>query len=253
MSPNLDHPPFHLGRHRRTISARTLDTVLENSISPCSPSSRPSTASTQASFSTAYTTLEAGSCFRYYLPHISTEDSSVYTRNDSYACNLSPITPHKSLPPVDFGRFYHYIPDQSSEEDDVYTDGRNVMFDTLRGHGIMDVRPEQKVLGEFKGVNFDSTPTDIESPMSFIGPKEFPYRPSIHVTEAVDVDVDVGSYTAGERLGTTVVVDAVEKKRNMLGKEKHRRSMSLADMSWKVKEMLRKLDLGKRPKGRRYR
>lgn len=245
MSLNLDHPPFRVSRHRRTISARTLDTVLENFISPCSSSSRPSTASTQASFSTAYTTLEAGSSFCYYLPHISTEDLSVYTRNDSYACNLSPITPHKSLPPVDFVRFYHYIPDQSSEEDDVYTDRRNVMFDTLRGHGNLDVRPEQKVLGEFKGVNFDSTPTDIKSLLLFVGPNGFPYRPSIHVIEAVDVDA--GSYAAGERFGTTVVVDTVEeKRRNKLGKEKHRRSMSLADMQGKVKEMLRKLHLGKK-------
>ncbi|KAF3048038.1 hypothetical protein E8E12_008045 [Didymella heteroderae] len=190
MSLDLALPPFHRG-HRRTVSVRTLDTDLENSFSP-TKSSRPSTASTQSPFRTAYGTLASEPRFRHYLPHISTEDKGAYTRNDNYACNLSPITPFQSLPPVHFGRFYRYIPDLSGEEDDVYTDGVNIMHDTLHGPGQLHVQPEQKVVGDFREVNY------------------------------------------------------LEKKGIKSHKEKHKRTVSLAEMSERVKEMLRKMHIGKK-------
>src|SRR5689334_22442631 len=130
MSLNLSQPPLPRS-HRRTVSLRTLDTVLETSLSPTppppppttpsppsfstpetslppSPTPRPSTAPSHPSISTADTTLTSAPRFQYYLPHISA-DEAVDTRNATYACNL-PRTPFQSRPPVHFGRFYQYIP-----------------------------------------------------------------------------------------------------------------------------------------------
>ena len=68
------------------------------------------------------------------------------------------------------------------------------------------------------------------------------------MTEAVDVDVR--SSVAGQRFGGSVDVSGGsvrgEEKGNMLRKEKHGRAMSLAEMSEKFKEMLRKMHIGKK-------
>ena len=251
MPINLEHPPFRLTCHRRTTSRQTLDTVLENLVSSTT-SSRPSTASSESSFSTAYTTLEAGSCFRYYLPHISTPTSSVYTRSEGYACNRSLLTPDRNLPPVHFGQFYHYIPTESTEQDDVYTNGLDIIVDAPRGKGRVQVASEPKVLGGLNDfvTTEPPTPTEVTSPLSVVGPHDFPYWPVTHVAE--EVNINAGSYAAGEVLNgyqTTVLAGEGEtkKQRNKLTKEKDKRSEAMADVSAKVKKMLRKLHIGKKP------
>ena len=103
--------------------------------------------------------------------HISTEDEDKYTRNSTYSCNLS-VTPFQSLPPIHFERFYQYIPDLSSEENDAYTDGVNIMYDMLRGPGQLHVQPEQKVIGKFREVRCDDPSSEMMSPLSYIGPKD---------------------------------------------------------------------------------
>ncbi|KAF2624124.1 hypothetical protein BU25DRAFT_476777 [Macroventuria anomochaeta] len=230
MTINLEH------RHHRAISHRALDTIIETSFYG-TPSSRHSTASTQSSFSTAYTTLEVGSSFRYYLPHISTLTSPVYTRNESYAYQMNPRS--QDLRTEQVGRFYHYIPNESTEQDDVYTDGVNTIVDAPRGKGTVQITPEPKVLGNCKDVVFYErrTPAEIKSPLLFIGPTDFSYYP-----RRVEVnDVDVGNYTAGENLSTgKPAVDGgdgeVKKQRNKLKKDQHRRSQSVADCSSHLKQ-----------------
>jgi hypothetical protein len=249
MSLNLDHPPFHRS-HRRAVSIRILDTALENPVTP-TITSRPSTASTQSSFSTAYTSLASEPRFHYYLPHISTNDEGVYTRNDNYACNLSATALFQPLPPVHFGRFYQYVPDLSGEEDDVYTDGVNFMHDMLRGPGQLHVQPEQKVIGKFREVQYGDSSNELASPLSYIGPKDFAYWPKICVTDAVDVDVR--SSAAGQRFGSSVDVSTgstqvEEGKGNKLHKANRKQSVSLVEMSEKVKGTLRKLHISKKTK-----
>lgn len=124
----------------------------------------------------------------------------------------------------------------------MYTDGVNVMYDTMRGHGKLDVRPEQKMVGGFQHIDYNATSAKHASRLSLLGPKEFVHRPSILITEAVTVDI--GSYMAGERCGMTVAVDAGTGRNGKLAKEKHWRSMSLADVSGKVKEVLKRMHIG---------
>ena len=131
----------------------------------------------------------------------------------------------------------------------MYTDGVNIMYDTLRGPGRLHVQPEQKVIGKFREVRYDDPFNELALPLSYIGPKDFAYWPEICVTEAVDVDVR--SSVAGQRFGSSVdvstgLVRVDEGKGNRLRKEKHRRSTSLAEMSGKIKGMLRKMHTGKK-------
>jgi hypothetical protein len=225
----------------------TFDIVLETSLSPAT-SSRSSTASTRSSFSIAYTTLATEPRFSYYRSHISTEDEDMYTCNSAYSCNLS-AAPFQSLRPMHFGRFYRYIPDLSGEEDDAYTDGVNIMYDTLRGPGQLHIQPEQKVIGKFRQVRYHDPSNELESPPSYIGPKDFAYWLEIEVTEAVDVGVK--SSVAGQRLGSSVDVSTIsmrvrERRRDRLRRETHKRAKSLAEMSEKVKEILRKMHMVRR-------
>lgn len=234
--------------HRRAASLHTLDTVIGSPLSPTT-SPQSSTASTQSSFSTAFTTLDQKLRFHYYLPHISTADEAVYTQTDTYACNLSPTTPFLSLPAVQFDRFYQYMPDLSGEEDDVYTDGVKVMYDTLRGPGHLHVQPEQKVIGKFRAVRYDDTSNKLLSPRSYAKAKHSADRPETCVAEVVDEGVC--GPAAGECVGSIIDVSTAfshgeEKKRTKLRKEKYRRSISLAEISEKVKDMLRKLHIGKK-------
>ncbi|KAF1924728.1 uncharacterized protein M421DRAFT_95266 [Didymella exigua CBS 183.55] len=229
------HPPSHTSHHRRTISIRTFDTALKTTTT-LPPSPQPSTASSQSSFSTAHSTLDTGAQFRYYLPHISTDDEAVYTLSNSHVCNLSPVSRFRSRPPVHFGHFYHYVPDLWGE--DVYTDGRGVVDEALRGREQQFARSES-ALAEFKDVEYDDGPGGVSSPISYIGPKDFAYRPEMCV-EAVDVDV--GNHAVGVCFGSVAVVDAGGRK-GKSSKDRHRRSISLAGMSGKIKEMLRRLHL----------
>lgn len=242
MSLNLSQPPLPRSHHR-TVSLRTLDTVLETSLSP-TPSPRPSTASSHSSFSTAYTSLASAPRFNYYLPHISADDA-VYTRNATYACNL-PSTPFQSRPPVHFGRFYQYVPELSGEEDDVYTDGVNVVYDTLRGPGQLHVQPEQKVISGFREVRYDGSCNELGSPIEHIGPEDIEYWPQIYGPEAVDGDIRGSEVGKRGGLSGDVGKRAVGERGKKVRKEKHKRSLSLAEMSEKVKEMLRRMHIGKK-------
>ena len=96
------------------------------------------------------------------------------------------------------------------------------MYDTLRGPGQLHVQPEQKVVGKFRAVRYGGASVGAEYSM---------YRPGMCVTDAVGVDGSVAS---------------AQKKGAKLRKEKHRRSVSLAEMSEKARDMLRKLHFGKK-------
>ena len=244
MSIDLTQPPFRLSRHRRTVSNH-LDSMLKSSVSNAQ-SSRPSTASSDSSFTTAFSSLE-GSPFRYYLPHISTFSSPVYTKNATFACNVAPNAYSRRIDQV--GLFCHYIPDESTEQEDVYIDGLNTIGDAMRG-GMEAQTAESKLLGALEAFSFADqlTPREVRSPLSFIGPHEFFYRPAIEVGD----NVDLGSHTVGEsmEIRKTVVVAVesgkVKRQRTKLTKDKHRKAQSVADVSEKVKKMLKKLHLGRK-------
>lgn len=136
------------------------------------------------------------------------------------------------------GLFYHYISDESTEDKDVDTNGMDTVVDAPHGKVLLTIEP--KVLDELRGSSVADPPTPIEAkpPLSFNGPNDLTYRPEPRVEE-----VDLCSYTAGEiKCGETMVIESEEltKQRNKLTKEKNRRSQSVADISKKVKRMLRK-------------
>jgi hypothetical protein len=142
------------------------------------------------------------------------------------------------------GLFYHYISDESTEVKDLYTDGMDTIVDAP--HGKVPLTFEPKVLGESRGFSFADplTPIGVKTPLSFISPNHFIYRPKSGIEE-----VDLGSYAAGEiTYGTNVVIESEEltKQRNKLTKEKDRRSQSVADVGENVKKILRKFYLGKK-------
>ena len=147
------------------------------------------------------------------------------------------------------GLFYHYIPDESTEQEDVYTDGLNTIGDAMRG-GMEGQIAESKGLGALEAFSFADqlTPIAVRSPLSFIGPHEFSCRPATEVGDSIDVE----SHTVGENMEIrkTVVVavesEKVKKQRTKLTKDKHRKAQSVADVSEKVKKMLKKLHLGRK-------
>lgn len=225
MSIPLPYPPFQAPRYRRTISLQSLDHVLCHSdFNPID--SRPSTAASDSSFTTAFSSLEA--CpFRFYLPHISTVDSAVYSTNGAFACNMSEERQDVKINRV--GLFYQYVPDASTEDEDVYT------RDLDR---VVDASP----LPVSSGVC--ATNVDIQGSGAVVPPRELSGRRVICVAQTVDVDV--GSYTAGERLGSATVVGdgGMEKKRNRLFKTEHRKAESSAEVLG-MKKLLAKLRLGR--------
>ncbi|KAF1350453.1 hypothetical protein EJ07DRAFT_159592 [Lizonia empirigonia] len=235
--PNLTlaTPPFRLTRHTHALSHQPLSTTTAPSFPSPSPS-RPSTSSTNTSFTTAFSTLEASSPFRYYLPHISTCTSPVYTKNESYACNTTPASCGVGIDQV--GLFYQYIPGESTAEKDVYTDG----------FGAVEVA-EQKVLGELKDLVFDKPRTlgGIGRPLSLIGMDDFAHDP----VNGEGGGIDVGSYTAGEKLDLHVSATdgrggETKKQRKKVTKDRERESETLADVSKKVVRMMKKLHFGKK-------
>ncbi|KAJ4985369.1 hypothetical protein SVAN01_09124 [Stagonosporopsis vannaccii] len=90
-------------------SLQILDTVLST------PSAHPSQTSSQSVF----LSLE-DSPFRYYLPHISTSATRIYTKDSVFACNLSLSQHRMSIASVP--EFFRYLPHESTEVEGMYTD-----------------------------------------------------------------------------------------------------------------------------------
>ncbi|KAF9698520.1 hypothetical protein EKO04_003454 [Ascochyta lentis] len=233
-SPNLTFtpPPFRLTRHNPRY---TLDTILETAFSTTTPS-RPSTASTTSSFATAFSSMEAGSPFRYYLPQISTPTSPVFTTVEDYACNLTQRVPDEQSERVE--RFCYYVPGKSTEERDVYVDDGVI--------GMVEPVVEQKALGGLKQVVFDEVVTAGE----IGGPLQNTAGACCPGDEGGVVDIS--SYAAGEKLDTRASTlkagdgKTEKKQRAKLKKDQYRKSETVGNVSKKVKKMLKKLHLGRK-------
>lgn len=116
---------------------------------------------------------------------------------------------------------------------------RGVLSDLRQLHIV----PEQKVLGAWRHVDYNVAPVEPMAPSEDGGAKDFAYRSGICVTDAVDVDVD--GYADGERFGSEAIVDAGGVG-GELSRGRHGRRESLLDPRNIIRDLLRKLHLGRK-------